>query len=283
MRRGHPAQRSEQRGSVAAVDGSGDHRDSQPGERAGTLEREVYLAALHREGLAFGELVSGADLTTPVPSCPGWTLADLVAHLTEVDVFWGRVVHERIANPNDIQTLPRAQDEELVDAYWAGLDRLELDLRSTPDDTPVWTWSDQPADHTAAFVVRRMAHESAIHRWDAATALGRTDPIDAVLASDGIDEFLVHFQSGSVIDGDPSVHVHCTDVAGEWLLTPHGEDYAVSREHAKGTIALRGPASDLLLVLWGRRDVAGPSGSGAVELLGPTEAAARFLARFART
>ena len=49
-----------------------------------------------------------------------------------------------------------------------------------------------------------------------------------------------------------SLHVHCTDVPGEWTIHPDGNGLAVSRQHGKGDAAMRGPASTLLLVLWGR-------------------------------
>jgi hypothetical protein len=46
-----------------------------------------------------------------------------------------------------------------------------------------------------------------------------------------------------------SVHLHCTDVAGEWFIEPEGN---VDRAHAKGDVAVRGTASDLLLALYDR-------------------------------
>ncbi len=49
-----------------------------------------------------------------------------------------------------------------------------------------------------------------------------------------------------------TIHLHCTDGEGEWLITRAGDDVVVTREHAKGDVAARGTASDLLLFLWGR-------------------------------
>jgi predicted lipid carrier protein YhbT len=95
-----------------------------------------------------------------------------------------------------------------------------------------------------------------VHRYDAETAAGTPTPVDAELAVDGIDEFLTVFvprmgaNFGPV--GDATVHVHCTDVDGEWLVACNDGEVAVTREHAKGDVAARGTASDLLLFLWGR-------------------------------
>ena len=47
------------------------------------------------------------------------------------------------------------------------------------------------------------------------------------------------------------MHVHSTDADGEWLVD-FDNGLAVTREHAKGDVAVRGPASDLMLVLYGR-------------------------------
>ena len=54
------------------------------------------------------------------------------------------------------------------------------------------------------------------------------------------------------------------------LLKRDGFD--VTREHAKGDCALRGAASDLLLVLWRRRPMS------TIDVVGDADVAARFLA-----
>jgi hypothetical protein len=48
------------------------------------------------------------------------------------------------------------------------------------------------------------------------------------------------------------VHLHATDVEGEWLVTLGGSTVAVEHGHAKGDAAVRGTAADLHLWLWGR-------------------------------
>lgn len=50
-----------------------------------------------------------------------------------------------------------------------------------------------------------------------------------------------------------TIHLHTTDLKdGEWLVTAHPDRFDVVREHAKGDVAAKGTASDLLLFLWGR-------------------------------
>jgi len=71
-----------------------------------------------------------------------------------------------------------------------------------------------------------------------------------------------------------SVHIHCTDVDGEWLIVPtDASDVVVTREHAKGDCAIRGSASQLLLGLWRRVPMS------ALEIIGNAGVAAQFLNR----
>ena len=73
---------------------------------------------------------------------------------------------------------------------------------------------------------------------------------------------------------DGSVHLHCTDVEGEWLVTADADGAdVVTREHAKGDAAVRGPAHDLLMVLWRRQPL------DTVEVIGDRAVAERLIAR----
>ena len=90
-----------------------------------------------------------------------------------------------------------------------------------------------------------MTHETAVHRVDAERAAGREHRIDAELAADGVDEFLVPLPAPTTVEDAPpldgTVHVHCTDVDGEWIVgTADDGTSVVRREHAKGDAAVRG-------------------------------------------
>jgi uncharacterized protein (TIGR03083 family) len=125
-----------------------------------------------------------------------------------------------------------------------------------------------------AFWLRRMAQETTMHRIDAEQATGVAGPVDAALAVDGIDElfdlFLPRRHAGKATGDGETAHVHATDAEGEWLLRLTGDGIAVERGHAKGDVAVRGPAGDLLLWLWGRRPVDG------LEVFGDAGLADRF-------
>ena len=65
-------------------------------------------------------------------------------------------------------------------------------------------------------------------------------------------------QNSSQILGCESIHLHCTDVHGEWMLAADETGaLAVTHEHGKGTVAIRGRASDLLALVRGQFTLAG--------------------------
>jgi uncharacterized protein (TIGR03083 family) len=236
------------------------------------MDADHFLRALARDGAAFGDACAAAGLAAEVPSCPGWSVADLCWHLGSVHDFWRRIVAERRDSWDGMEPSERPADDELVEWYRTGFAATLDALRAADPAQPNWTWADD--DHTAGFVIRRMAQETAVHCWDAQQAAGDARPIEAELASDGIDEFLHHFL-GDESEAPPvagSVHLHCTDVDGEWTIRERDDGFDVTREHAKGDCAIRGAASDLLLVLWRRQPLS------TVDVVGDAEAAARFVA-----
>ncbi len=208
----------------------------------------------------------------PVPSCPGWSVSDLLWHLTEVHHFWRTVVADKLTTWESYEQPARPADEAIADMYRHGRIELLRTLGGVDPTMPCWTWS---SDKTAGFVIRRMTQETAVHLWDAADAAGMTNPIEPVLASDGIDEFLAHFLSNAAEGAEPvsgSVHLHCGDVAGEWTVREGEDGFVVAREHSKGDCAIRGAASDILLALWRRQPLS------TCDVVGDADVAGRFVA-----
>ncbi len=236
------------------------------------MEINEFVGALDRDSAAFVDACDVAGLTTPVLSCPGWTVADLLWHLTEVHHFWCTVVAEQLSEWQSYTRPPRPVDEGLAGLYRQVRGDLLTTLAEVDPTLPVYTWS---TDKTAGFVIRRMTQETAVHLWDAAQAAGIVNPIEATLASDGIDEFLSHFLSdaaeGAAAVGG-SVHLHCGDVPGEWTVGETDDGFVVVREHSKGDCAIRGAASDILLALWRRVPLS------TCDVVGDADVAARFIA-----
>jgi uncharacterized protein (TIGR03083 family) len=192
-------------------------------------------------------------LDTVVPSCPEWKLRDLLHHLGSHHRW---VAGNLDVPPDGEMFASRAQppeDDAVGDWVQSGADALATKLTTMDPATPCWTWV--PFDHSVGFWARRTAHETAMHRWDAQNAAGTVDPVNGELAVDGIDEYLrlLPVFSGRTFSTAGSVHLHSTDAPGEWLVRFDAGGMHVTREHSKGDVAIRGAASDLLLVLVGRK------------------------------
>jgi len=240
------------------------------------LSTTDYLKILRREGDAFADSIAVA-MNTPIASCDPWVGADLLWHMVEVHYSWKFIAKTHLMNPTDYVARSKPADENLLSEYQAGLDELLSVLASLDPARSCWTWA---GIHDVAWVIRRMTHETAVHAWDAHCAAGITAEIDAELASDGIDEYVhVMLVSNMREEEGPlsgSVHIHCTDVAGEWLIIPtETSEVIVTREHAKGDCAIRGAASQLLLALWRRTPMS------SLEVIGDSDVAAQFLNRTA--
>ncbi len=144
------------------------------------------------------EAISAADgdhspATVEVPSCPGWTAADLTWHLTEIQYFWASIVEGNLANPSAVAELARPADGDLISLAATQAGRLVAQLERRGAWEPCWSW--HPRGQTVGWVRRRQAHEALIHRIDAELALQTVaavapSAVDEELAADGIDEML---------------------------------------------------------------------------------------------
>ena len=241
------------------------------------------IETLRTDGVAFIDLVGDNDSATPIESCPGWTLSDLAYHQGEVWHFWGRIVADGITERGQLRTI-RQIDRPDVDVVvdWLSLTHNELfsALVDAGIEREVWTWTG--ANRDVGWVRRRMAQETAVHRYDAAHATGDTYEVPTTVAADGIDEFLMWFAGSERREGalkpGGTVHLHCTDTdendvaGGEWFVSSLKEPSCTfSREHRKGDAAVRGRAHDLLMWLWRRSE-------NGIEVIGDEAVARRFRA-----
>lgn len=261
------------------------------------LDKTFYLDALRRESAALANAArrNAGKTDGALPGCPDWNLIDLVLHLggvhrhvqfrvrnhiypfrrfTEAEQEEMLALHEeyfgwaKTEAPRD-----RPLPEDLVSWFERGAAGLAEALESAEPDERVGTWF--PPNQTAGFWQRRMAQETAVHRWDAESAGGETEPIERRLAADGVDEVLdVMLPADEAHDSGETIHFHSTDDAGEWLLKLDPQGVIVTREHARGDAAVRATASDLLLYLWGRPV------EDRVDVLGDAGAVERFFALF---
>ena len=213
-------------------------------------------------------VIAGGDLEAAVAACPGWDVRRLIVHVGTV-FGWAGACIAHAAPPASMAEFEPG-DSDL--GVWFAEQSASIEAALRGLDPASSTWHPFPVERVAGVWPRRLAHEIAIHRWDAEAATGDPAPIDAELASDGIDEYfglvvprVLRREGVSLPMG--SFHVHCTDVHGEWHVDGTDGEYRLERAHRKGDAALRGPAEALLLRLWGRPVPDGllsPIGDGSV-------------------
>ena len=207
------------------------------------------------------------SLDRPVPWTDSWTVGEVVGHLGEIHRWATALCTEPGSTIRRRDLEPAPGGPAVVSWYAAGLAPMLSAFEGTSPDTVVHTWAGwQPR----RWWLRRLAHETALHRWDveaAGTGAHATRGFAAPFAVDGIDELFDNFVP---LVGDRSVgrgetmHVHAVDADGEWHLTFGDPGIEIERTHARADVALRGPAADLLLLLWNRTS----PDTTAVELIG---------------
>ncbi len=228
------------------------------------MSPQEYVEALQRDGEALAAAAEAGPLGAPVAACPGWAVADLVRHTGAVHRDKAATVRLRGERPPnrpaagrrpttdwEVPSLPAPPEgTDVLEWYREGLADLVSLLAGLDPEAPAWSWA---GDCRAGFWQRRMAHETAIHRYDAEATVGAPRPIDPALAADGVDEVLEIFRSPSPPTAhDGTVHLHATDGEGEWVIALVGGGLEVRRAHERADLAVRASASDLDLLLWGR-------------------------------
>ena len=219
------------------------------------LKGRNYLHVLVEENARFLDAARDAGMTSAVEACPGWSVADLVFHMSRVQNMFHGMLTTDAETPKDLPRLEKpAADDDALKQFADGAARLESLLANTPDDKEVWTFT---GPRPALWVKRRQAQEVLVHRLDAEMAGRNVTTADEVACADGIDELFGVFvpRLGEKVQLTGSVHLHCTDTDGEWMLVPGESGVSVAREHGKGDVAFRGSAQLLLLTVWRRISV----------------------------
>lgn len=237
----------------------------------------VGPTVIREHALGLAEVARQVPLDTPVPTCPGWTLADLVWHLTEVELFWHHVIAGRPTGPESYAEPTRPGDHELID----GLERAAVTLVDAltgvdPSET-AWSWADE---QTVGFTLRRQSHEAVVHHVDGRIAAGADLPaIPPGLAADGVDEMIGVMLTGvpewATFERQPGViELRARDTDDAWTLAfgrmtgtspESGTEYdldALEPVEEPPDAVVEGGAVDLHLWLSGRGDLSNLSVQG---------------------
>ena len=244
------------------------------------LSDDRYLELLEADVTAL--LAASGDLAAEVPGCPGWTVRDLLAHVI------GVYRHKIVAMDTDAEppepgadgwgALAEGEDpREVLRTEYAAL-RERLTARDP--STPTWTW--WPGEQDLGFWIRRMAQETAVHRWDAESAAHGPDgaaPIPDDLATDGVDEllgWLTWVWGDDLAQPDAVGQTVLVSTADHvWTLAFEPTRVVVSAGGTDGDAFVAGAPSGLLLHVWGR------PGGHHVATLGDTTALRLFAERLA--
>ena len=242
------------------------------------LEFGAYGEAIGNAGSVVRSNAASAGLRAGVPTCPGWSVADLVTHVGTVHRWATAIVSGAGSRPDAEVRAEAGAASDLLEWFDDGMVGLLNALAQAPADLDVrFFLPDAPAPRLAW--ARRQAHETTIHGVDAMAArLGRPPTGAEVwmtpsLAADGLDELLTGFapRRRYALTSDKVVRalVAPTDADRAWLVetSPEGTRatrVAGRRQGADATDAdtvVTGTARQLYLALWNRGSEVEESGA----------------------
>ena len=251
------------------------------------MEASRYVTCLRHDAARLREAADG-HLDLPVPTCPGWTVADLVRHVSRA--YQHKVKCIQLGEfPKPWPPEPSGEDP--IAEFDRSLAELlaEFDSHDPADFARTWYTPDQ----TVGFWIRRMALETVIHRVDAELAYRGVTAVPVDLALDGVDEVLTimlgwvvaedvrehgpEIVPGGLADADSRpLEIRAGERTWSVVITPSGAE--VSTEPSTGTASsgtamgdasaadgaargadgaaatVTGDPVDLLLWLWRRGD-----------------------------
>lgn len=215
------------------------------------MDTAAHLDHLTREVDLLAEAAERAGPDAPVPTCPDWTVRDLLAHTGEIYRWAARVLR---GEQQDFPTSwPDVADAELVDRLRAGAGEAAGLLRAAPGDVQCWTF--WPEADPAHFWARRMANETAVHRIDAQRAVGAVTPVETEQAIDGIDELLAGLlavRPRGVRTEEPVRLAVVPEDAEAWVVTLTAERIAAVPGSGTAELTVTGTAAELFTWLWNR-------------------------------
>ncbi|MGW2865462.1 maleylpyruvate isomerase family mycothiol-dependent enzyme [Streptomyces sp. NPDC001205] len=218
---------------------------------------------------------AGAHGIPLVPSCPGWSVADLVFHLGAVHRYVSRVIGEGLldqpddtdftflslpANPEGWPNPQHAPNQaslpsELVGWFHEGASRLATVFTDHDPAERVWSWSQE---QSVGFWQRMQAIEASVHLWDIENALGDPRPVDRLLAADAVRHtFEVMAPARRARQNAPAgqgerLRFRQSDGSGVWIVQLDPDGVRLNSGTGCCDVELTAAASDLMLFLWHR-------------------------------
>ena len=240
-----------------------------------TMAYSEFVTAVRSEGQAL-LAAAGQGGDDPIPTCDDWTMDRLLRHIGRIWTYVATIVGERLTASPDRPEIPG--DKTSVEFATGALDELVDALMSCEADTPMWNWAEQPP--TAMFWARRMAHEAAVHRYDAQTAHDVAHPIEAELAQDGLDELVDVILPLIVARDAPAlpdaIYAFVASDEAAWCVQLGADGITRADAGATPDVTVRGTTSALLLAALNRVEWSTLEVEGDAALLDAWAKAMRF-------
>ncbi len=246
-----------------------------------TAERRRQALRAYTERLADNVGATAPD--TAVPTCPGWTVSDLAAHVGETLNWVSEIIERRISDPTELPTEMATVPAEPGDwPAWLskGGDRAVEACSDEGLEAPVFNAAGD--ERTGGeFWLSSLLNEAVVHGADAAYAAGRDYDVDADVAAYLISNHLAMLTSPTWAARRPesahalagtgqTLHLHATDesglgAGGEWFVERGADGASWQARSGEADVTVNGPASSLLLVLTRRRELADEADRVSVE------------------
>ncbi len=201
-----------------------------------------------------------ADLSTPVPWCPGWTIGTVVRHVGGGHRWAEETVRTRATAFLDDGRVRKVDGDDTgpVPSDWLreGAHALATTLQQAGPDAEVWT----PIGSGAQFYARRFTHETLVHRADATLAAGLPFEVDPSVALDAIDEWMwldeqpEHFEHRPEKRNllGPGRTLKFVTREASWFVDLTGDVIRNGRGDGEAAVTVEADLVELLLVLYQR-------------------------------
>ncbi|WP_026122643.1 maleylpyruvate isomerase family mycothiol-dependent enzyme [Nocardiopsis halotolerans] len=234
------------------------------------LSYDRHHAGIVAQTESLNGAIRGADLTVPVPSCPGWNVGQLLRHLGGGHRWALEIVRTRADQPasdthfRDLSAYTHENPDELAPWLTEGATRLAHALGEAGPEAEVWA---PVRGGGSRFLARRFLHETVVHRADAVLALGLSYTLDRETALDALDEWMelgslpqlfeAHPERRELLGPGRTIRLSATDTesGADWFVDLTGDCVVWSRAPESAAVTVRAPLVELLLLVYRRRSV----------------------------
>ena len=234
------------------------------------MSDDTLINSVREQTRLLASWTRGADPALPVPSCPDWTLADLVEHVGSTQQWVAALTEGRVVEPQAAFAVAwekaPAQPTAWTDWLHRSADRAAAAFAEASSGAEIFDPSGGGDGLT--FWQRRLFGEISVHRIDAALTVGEPYELSAPLAGVAVDDWLDTISSAGwsanvpgfadAMRGDgQTVAWVADDIERSWILRRGEAPLTLTRDGgapvATADATVRAAAVDLLHVVSRRR------------------------------